>query len=79
MTHATRQQRAGVLEYIHPPIPIRQFDWWAARDGYEPGDLYGTGSTQEEAIEALLIAEWERSWRLPAGIPAVVRVEEFTP
>jgi hypothetical protein len=39
--------------YIYPPIPIRQFDWSAVDDNYEPGDPIGYGATEQEAIENL--------------------------
>lgn len=47
-------------EYYAPPIPIRQFDWCATRDGYEPGDPIGYGSTREAAIQDLKAMEGER-------------------
>lgn len=37
-----------------PPIPIRQFDWCATFDGYEPGEPIGWGATEAEAIADLL-------------------------
>lgn len=42
-----------VTEFINPPIPVRDFDWSARFDGYEPGDPIGHGSTKAEAITAL--------------------------
>lgn len=36
-----------------PPIPIRDFDWAAYCDGWEPGEPYGEGPTEEAAIAAL--------------------------
>lgn len=30
-------------ENVYPPIPMRQFDWCAYRDGYEPPDSEGVG------------------------------------
>lgn len=39
--------------YVYPPIPDRSFDWSAAFDGYEPGDIVGHGATEQEAIEDL--------------------------
>jgi hypothetical protein len=39
-----------VTSHIHPPIPLRDYDWCAFRQGYEPGDLIGYGETEEEAI-----------------------------
>ena len=40
--------------FVYPPIPVRDFDWQAVVDGYEPGDAIGHGSTEDEAIAALL-------------------------
>lgn len=34
---------------IHPPIPIRAFDWIAWIDGLEDSGPYGAGATEEEA------------------------------
>jgi hypothetical protein len=48
-------------EHVYPPIPIRDFDWSAARDGYEPGAPIGYGRTEAEAIAALLEKEDERN------------------
>lgn len=46
-----------ITEHVYPPIPIREFDWAAYREGYEPGCLVGCGPTKEEAIEDLLQQE----------------------
>lgn len=41
--------------YIHPPIPMRNFDWSAVDDDtYSVGDPVGLGETEEEAIADLL-------------------------
>jgi hypothetical protein len=56
-------------EFIYPPIPIRQFDYQATFDGYEPGCPIGHGATEQEAIDALHeaaedeaeFAEWLRT------------------
>lgn len=42
-----------VTEYVHPPIPIRDFDWSATYEDYQPGDMVGWGFTKAEAIEDL--------------------------
>ena len=42
-----------ITNYDYPPIPIREFDWSAVREGYEPGDLIGTGRTEQDAINDL--------------------------
>jgi len=41
-------------DYWPKPIPLRQFDWSAVTDNYEPGDPVGYGRTQDEAIADLL-------------------------
>lgn len=40
--------------FVYPPIPVRDFDWEAYIDSYEPGDALGHGATEEEAIADLL-------------------------
>lgn len=42
------------VEYAHPPIPPRAFDYTATFDGYEPGDPIGSGPTAYDAILDLL-------------------------
>lgn len=39
--------------FCYPPIPIRNYDWNATLDSFEPGGLIGYGSTEQEAIEDL--------------------------
>jgi hypothetical protein len=41
-----------IAEYIHPPIPLRTFDWQAYRDP-ESGP-FGYGATEQEAVADLL-------------------------
>lgn len=41
-------------ENIYPPIPLRQFDWQATTDNYEPGCPIGFGPTEQEAVADLL-------------------------
>jgi len=50
---------AMIILYDPPPIPLRQFDWSAVRDGYEPGMPIGRGATEEAAIADLLEQEEE--------------------
>ena len=40
--------------FVNPPIPVRDFDWQAYVDGYEPGDALGHGDTEAEAVADLL-------------------------
>lgn len=53
-------QRRIVTEYVCPPIPMREHDWSAVREDYEPGDLIGWGPTEAAAIEDLMDQEDER-------------------
>jgi hypothetical protein len=50
-------ERKIVTEHVYPPIPTRQFDWSACRDGYDEGELIGWGPTEEAAIADLLELE----------------------
>lgn len=43
-----------LTEYVHPPIPVRNCDWSAVTDNYEPGHPIGWGATKQEAIDDLL-------------------------
>lgn len=46
-------------EYDPKPIPMRQFDWTAVDDNYEPGCPIGYGRTEAEAV-ADLKEQYER-------------------
>lgn len=46
-----------ITHFEFPPIPIRNFDWCAFRDSYEPGDPIGWGRTTQDAIQDLLDVE----------------------
>lgn len=50
-----------LTQFVYPPIPIRCYDWEAIREGYDEGDPVGYGSTEQEAVEALIELELERS------------------
>ncbi len=45
--------RTIVTAFVNPPIPCRDFDWSATRDGYEEGDAIGWGRTEAAAIDDL--------------------------
>lgn len=47
------------LEFVYPPIPLRDFDWRATRKGYEPGEPMGQGRTPVIALADLLEQEME--------------------
>jgi hypothetical protein len=49
-----------ITSYVYPPIPIRNYDWSAIREDYEPGDLIGTGRTEQDAIDDLVRQENDR-------------------
>jgi len=57
------------VEFIYPPIPIREFDYQATFAGYDAGDPIGHGPTEQAAIDALHeaaedeaeFAEWLRT------------------
>ena len=51
--------KAIITHFEYPPIPIRDFDWSAVRDGYDAGDLIGRGKTEADAIADLLALEDE--------------------
>ena len=38
------------VQFIHPPIPMRQFDWCATFEGYDEGDPQGFGETPQDAV-----------------------------
>jgi hypothetical protein len=50
-----------ITDYWAKPIPIRQFDWSAVTDNYEPGDPIGHGTTEQEALDELLLRIEERA------------------
>lgn len=39
---------------VYPPIPTRQFDWMAHREGDEEFGPRGFGETEQEAIDDLV-------------------------
>lgn len=41
------------VEFIYPPIPVRDFDYQATFDGYDAGDPIGHGPTAQAAIDDL--------------------------
>jgi hypothetical protein len=51
-------KRKIITNHVFPPIPMRQFDWSAVFDGYEPGELIGYGRTKQDAIDDLK-EQWE--------------------
>jgi len=45
------------------PIPMREFDWEARLDNYEPGGPIGYGATEHEAlVELAYLIEGDVTW-----------------
>jgi hypothetical protein len=42
-----------LTNHVFPPVPVRQFDWAAVFEGYEPGAHVGYGRTEQDAIDDL--------------------------
>jgi hypothetical protein len=60
MSPGTPAEKPQILvEYYPKPVPGRQFDYSAIRDGYEPGCPIGYGATWGEAVIDLLQQEKE--------------------
>lgn len=53
-SHMGKRYYTVITEHIYPSIPIRQFDWSAVTDNYEPGMPIGYGTTEQSAIDDLL-------------------------
>lgn len=53
-----------ITRFDPPPIPIKNSDWVATTDSYEPEDPIGRGATEQEAIDDLLdqleFVQWRR-------------------
>lgn len=49
--------RKIITKYDPPPIPLRDSDWTAVRDGWDLGDHIGMGETESAAIADLMV--WE--------------------
>jgi len=49
-----------VTSHIKPPIPIKNHDWQAVLDNYEPGEPIGYGPTEADAVCDLYIQIAER-------------------
>jgi len=43
-----------ITDFVYPPIPIRNFDWIAYRDGDDEEGPHGYGATEEAAIAELM-------------------------
>ena len=46
-----------ITTFVHPPIPSRNCDWQAVREGWEPGEPIGRDETESDAIADLLDLE----------------------
>lgn len=54
-----KQDNAITVEFVNPPIPVRNFDWCASRQDGDDDSPCGYGATAEEAIADLLELESE--------------------
>jgi hypothetical protein len=43
-----------ITTYVHPAIPVREFDYQSTLDGYEPGEPIGWGATPAESVADLM-------------------------
>ena len=48
-----------ITHFEYTPLPIRDFDWSATFDNYEPDGLVGWGATAKDAIDHLLERQGE--------------------
>lgn len=48
------------ITFVHPPIPVRDFDYRATRSNYEPGSPVGQGRTPVIALADLLAQEADK-------------------
>lgn len=46
-------KRKIIVSFVYPPIPIRQFDFQAVYDDYEPGCPIGHVHTAQQAVDDL--------------------------
>ena len=51
------RNRKIITEYVHPPIPMRNNDWRATREGDDEDYIVGWGSTEQDAIDDLIAEE----------------------
>jgi hypothetical protein len=61
MRHLEISKPDIVTTFVYPPIPVRQFDWCAYRDGREEDGHYGWGKSEADAIADLLEYEEENA------------------
>lgn len=75
-TDTVTPQRPKVeTSYVFPPIPLRQFDWVAHSIGAEPGDIFGWGRTECEAIGDFW-EQWEESHPLEQARRNLICLDE---
>lgn len=43
----------ALISYLHPPIPVRDRDYCATREDFEPGEPIGYGATPSAALADL--------------------------
>lgn len=59
LTQTPKRLARIVVHELYPPVPFRDHDFEAMREGYEEDMGYGYGSTEAEAVADLLRQESE--------------------
>lgn len=54
MSSPETTDRPIIVNFDNPPIPVRELDYVAYLDGWEPGEPIGSGATREAAVAALM-------------------------
>lgn len=60
-----------ITDHVHPPIPIRSFDWCAYFDSYGEDGPRGWGETEAAAIADLIEQTAEYPRRCKTGLVAL--------
>ena len=66
-TYISMRGNIWELQYLCPPIPVRNLDWEALPEGYDEGDEYATGETVADAITEIERIEDEQEADREAG------------
>lgn len=48
-----KPNRKIIIDYVHPPVPIRTYDYVAYVEGTEEYGPYGWGATRRDALYTL--------------------------
>lgn len=53
------KRKTITVNFVHPPIPLRNFDWCASYDGEDEEGNCGWGATDQEAILNLIKQDYD--------------------